>query len=134
MEKGYKLLQKIFEQITSAVTTVLGSPITFILALIMIAFWFSNREYSTHHVNETIRDIIHGVSFLTLFVIQKAFSHFSASLQVKLDELILSHEPANNAIINIEKKTEHEITEIQHQYSEIATHEDAKSEDISIAK
>ena len=36
-----------------------------------------------------------------------------------MNELVASHEPANNAVINLETKTEHEITELSKEYSEI---------------
>ena len=120
MKDFYARLERLFEKITFAFTAVISNSITFILALVMVVFWLSNRNYLTDPINENIRDIIHGVSFLTLFVIQRAFNHFMASLHIKLNELISSHETASNAILNIESKTETEIVEIQKEYDEIA--------------
>ena len=128
MHEAYKRLERIFEKITAVITTVLGNSITFIIALVIIIFWLSNRDYKTQDINETIRDVIHSISFLSLIIIQKAFNHFSASLHVKLNELIVSHETANNEIINIEKKTELEIVEIQEQYAEILIKEEELEE------
>ena len=128
MHEVYKRLERIFEKITAVITTVLGNSITFIIALVTIIFWLSNRDYKTQDINETIRDVIHSISFLSLIIIQKAFNHFSASLHVKLNELIVSHETANNEIINIEKKTELEIVEIQEQYAEILIKEEQLEE------
>ena len=128
MHEAYKRLERIFEKITAVITTVLGNSITFIIALVTIIFWLSNRDYKTQDINETIRDAIHSISFLSLIIIQKAFNHFSASLHVKLNELIVSHETANNEIINIEKKTELEIVEIQEQYAEILIKEEELEE------
>ena len=128
MHEAYKRLERIFEKITAVITTVLGNSITFIIALVTIIFWLSNRDYKTQDINETIRDVIHSISFLSLIIIQKAFNHFSASLHVKLNELIVSHETANNEIINIEKKTELEIVEIQEQYAEILIKEEELEE------
>ena len=119
MKKLYVELQKYFEKITAAGTLVLSSSISFTAALALVLFWFSSKDYQAVHTDEIVRDIIHAVTFLSLFIIQKEFNHFSVSIQVKLNELILSHKPANNAIINVEKKTEHEITKIQEQYAEI---------------
>ena len=119
MKKIYIELQKYFEKITSTATLILSSSITFIVALIVITLWFANRDYKEIHSDEVVRDMIHAVTFLSLFVIQREFNHFSASIQVKLNELILSHKPANNAVINVEKKTEHQIIEIQEHYAEV---------------
>ena len=33
---------------------------------------------------------------------------------------MLREEPANNAVINLERKTEHEITELKKEYDELA--------------
>lgn len=67
-----------------------------------------------------IGDLILGVTFLSLFIIQKSFNRFSASLHVKVNELVVSHEPANNSVINVELKTEAELTELTREYSELA--------------
>lgn len=119
MNKTYRWLETIFEKITSFVTMVLGNSITFILALIMVIFWFSNRDFATQALNDTIRDTIHGVTFLSLFVIQKEFNRFSGSLHVKVNELVASSEIANNAVINAENKTESEIHELQKEYTDL---------------
>jgi len=63
-----------------------------------------------------MRDYVHGISFMTLFIIQKAFNHFSSSMHIKLNELVVSHQQASNTVLNIETKTEHEIKEIQKDY------------------
>lgn len=120
MKKIHRDLEMVFEKITSFVTIILGNSITFILALVMVIFWFSNRDFETQELNETIRDIIHGVTFLSLFVIQKEFSRFSGSLHVKVNELVVSSEIANNAVINVENKTESEIHELQKEYTDLA--------------
>ena len=120
MKKIHRDLERFFEKITSFVTAVIGSSITFIIALILVLFWLSNRDFAKQELNEGIRDLIHGVAFLSLFVIQKEFSRFSGSLHVKVNELVASHDTANNAVINVENKTELEIQELQKEYTELA--------------
>ncbi|MDZ4795686.1 MAG: low affinity iron permease family protein [Bacteroidota bacterium] len=118
MKKLYAHLERIFEKITFAFTAVISSSITFIIALAMVIFWFANRDYLNDPINEIIRDIIHGVAFLTLFILQKAFNHFTASLHVKLNELVSSSETTDKSVINVESKTEPEIIELQKEYNE----------------
>ena len=120
MKKIHRKLEVIFEKITSIITAILGNSITFIIALVLVIFWLSNRDFATQDINDSIRDIIHGVAFLSLFVIQKEFNRFSGSLHVKVNELVASHDTANNAVINIENKTELEIHELQKEYIELA--------------
>ena len=120
MKHLYRHLERYFEKLTSAATTILGNSITFIIALAMVVFWLTNKQFYTQNIHESIGDVILGVTFLSLFIIQKTFNHFSASLHLKLNELVASHEPASNAVINIESKTEHEIIELQKEYAELA--------------
>lgn len=120
MSKIYRKLEKFFEKITCIITAILGSSITFTVALVTIIFWFSNRDFKSIEINETIRDLIHGIAFLSLFVIQKEFSKFSGALHLKVNELVASNETANNAVINVESKTETEIHELQKEYTELA--------------
>jgi len=71
-------------------------------------------------VHHRIGDVILGVTFLSLFIIQKSFNRFSGSLHLKVNELVASHEPASNAMINVEEKTEYEIIELSKEYAEMA--------------
>ncbi|MCY7311318.1 MAG: low affinity iron permease family protein, partial [Chitinophagaceae bacterium] len=98
----------------------------------MVIFWLANRNYLHDPINEIIRDIIHAISFLTLFILQKAFNHFTGSLHVKLNEIVSSSETADKSVINVESKTEPEIIELQKEYNEPAkqTKIDATKENI----
>ena len=120
MKSTYRNFEKFFEKITSLITSILGSSVTFFLAFVMVVFWFLNRSYSNHDTNEVIRDLIHATTILSLFVIQKEFSRFSGSLHLKVNELVASTETASNSVINVESKTEIEINELQKEYAELA--------------
>lgn len=78
-------------------------------------------------IHYSIGDLILGITFLSLFMIQKSFNRFSASLHLKLNELVASHEPANNKLINIEQKTEFELNELSKEYIVLAAN--AKNND-----
>ena len=112
MKNLYKYSETLFEKLTAIATAILGSSFTFILALGMVIFFLTNRAFHKPEIQEFIRDVIHSLTFLSLFVIQKEFNRFSAALHVKVNELITSHKPANNAVRDVEHKTEHEIIEM----------------------
>lgn len=116
----YGRSEKIFERLVSFATIILGNSITFILAFCLVLFWWINNLFTTQDLHQIIGDIIFGTTFLSLFIIQKSFNRFSGSLHLKINELISSHEPANNSVINAEEKTEREITELSKEYAEIA--------------
>jgi low affinity Fe/Cu permease len=112
MKKIYHQIEKGFERLASVAMTILGNSITFIIALLMVIIWLSNIMYYRHDLHQAIGDIILGFTFLSLFIIQKSFNRFSVSLHLKVNELVASHEPASNTVINLEGKTEREITKL----------------------
>lgn len=116
----YRYTEQIFERLTSITTSILGNSITFIAASCLVIFWWINNFFNDRNIHEIIGDIIFGTTFLSLFIIQKSFNKFSGSLHLKVNELVSSHEPANNSVINAEEKTEKEITELSKEYSELA--------------
>ena len=120
MKNIYHYFEKIFEKITSLVTSILGNSITFVLAVALVVFWLTNKKFYALDAYDRIRDCITGVVFLTLFIIQKSFNHFIASLHLKVNELVASHDQASNVVISIEKKTEHEINELSKEYADLA--------------
>ncbi len=118
MKKIYHQIEKAFEKIASGAMAILGNSITFIIAFIMVVIWLSNIVYYKHDLHHVIGDIILGFTFLSLFIIQKSFNRFSASLHLKVNELVASHEPASNTVINLEEKTEREITKLSKRHAE----------------
>ena len=135
MQNLYRDLENRFERLTSIVLSILGNSITFVIALITVAFWLTQKEFYTQSLHECIGDVFSAITFLAFFMIQKWFNHFSAALHLKLNELVSSHDNASNSVINIEHKTEEEIKEIAKEYAEIVEqmHEENKSEE-NIAK
>jgi len=116
----YKQTERGFEKLTSVATAILGNSITFIIALGTVIFWLTNKRFYTQDIHASIGDVILGVTFLYLFIIQKSFIHFSASLHLKVNELVASHKAASNAVMNAEEKSEEEIAELSKEYTELA--------------
>ena len=115
----YCYTEKIFERLVSLETSILGNSITFLAAFCLVLFWWINNLMTTNDVHQIIGDIIFGITFLSLFIIQKSFNRFSASLHLKVNELVSSHEPANNSVMNTEEKTEREIAELSKEYTDL---------------
>lgn len=119
MKNLYRHTENLFERLTSLATAILGNSITFIVALGIVIYWCTDRHFFSQGLHEKIENIILGTSFLTLFIIQKAFNRFSGSLHLKVNELVASHEPANNAVLSSGDKTESEIFELAKEYTEL---------------
>ena len=116
----YRFTEKTFEKQVSLATSILGNSITFIVAFCVVLFWWGTNLFKTQDLHQIIGDFVFGITFLSLFIIQKSFNRFSASLHLKINELVSSHEPANNSVINSEGKTEREITELSKEYADLA--------------
>jgi low affinity Fe/Cu permease len=119
MKNIYRLIERGFEKLASFVIAILGNSITFIFALGIVIYWLTNKRFSTENIHSRIGDAILGVTFLSLFIIQKSFNRFSASMYLKVNELVSSHDAASNTVINLEAKTELEITELSKEYTEL---------------
>jgi low affinity Fe/Cu permease len=116
----YRQTEKGFEKVASLAILILGNSISFIIALCTVIFWLTNKRFYTQDIHACIGDVILGIAFLSLFIIQKSFNRFSASIHLKVNELLASHEPAKNAMINAEVKSEHEMYELSKEYTELA--------------
>ena len=134
MTSIYRHIERGFEKLASIAIAILGNSITFIIALCTVIFWFSNRQFYAQNIHAIIGDIILGVAFLSLFIIQKSFNRFSASLHLKVNELVASHEPASNSVINAEDKTEQEITKLSKEYVELAERVKKDEEETTVKK
>jgi low affinity Fe/Cu permease len=120
MKNLYKYSERRFEKLTSVAIAVLGNSITFFIAFCLVIFWLSNKMFFIQDIHNIIGDVILGVAFLSLFIIQKSFNRFSASLHLKVNELVASHTSASNTVINTEEKTEYELNELSKEYAELA--------------
>lgn len=119
MRKTYWRIEEHFETLTSGVTKVIGNSITFSVALIVVIFWILNRDFHSPSLHDFIGDIIMGITFLTLFILQKALNKFTASIHLKINELVATHESASNLMINIESKSEQKLKELSKEFYDL---------------
>lgn len=130
MKSVYLRIEIIFEKLVSIATIVLGNSIAFIAAFLLVFYWWSTNLFTSHHPHQDIGDIIFGITFLSLFIIQKSFNRYSALIHLKMNELISSHETANNSVINTSQKTEQEIRELSKEYLEAEVELEKEMEEI----
>lgn len=126
-----------FERFSGAVTRATGSTPAFILALAAVLVWgvtgplfgFSEQWQLIINTGTTI------ITFLMVFVIQKAQNKDSLAIQLKLNELVAAHEYASNRLVNVESMTEDELQVIRKYYcklSEMTMKEESLHESHSI--
>jgi len=116
------------EKFALRVTKITGSTSAFIAALLLVLVWAATGPF--FHYSETWQLVINTgttiITFLMVFLIQKAQNKDSLAIQLKLNELVAAHEFASNRLVDIENIPEEELKIIQKYYSrlsELAKHE-----------
>ena len=121
MKKIYFYIETLFEKITALTMNILGNSITFLVAVVIVLFWLTSTEFMTQTLHQKIGNLFVAVTFLILFIIQREFKRFSASLHIKLNELISTSTAASNKLMNVEEKTESELHELTKMYADTAS-------------
>jgi low affinity Fe/Cu permease len=110
-----------FGKFAAAASGWLGSKWAFAGAGIIIVLWaavgpvfhFSNSWQLVINTGTTI------VTFLMVFLIQNTQNRDAKALHLKLDELIRSHHPANDDLIDIQKLSDEELDQLEKRYEKI---------------
>lgn len=111
-----------FEAFASSVTKIAGSTPAFIVAFLLVVIWGVTGP--VFHYSATWQMIINTgttiITFLMVFLIQKAQNKDSLAIQLKLNELVAAHEFASNRLVNVENMTEDELRVIHKYYSKLS--------------
>ena len=110
-----------FHRISQAVSTKLGSPVAFLLAVLLIIVWISSGPF--FHFSDTWQLVINTtttiVTFLMVFAIQNTQNRDAKAMQLKLNELIKGSRGARTEFVDIEDLTDTELNAIQSQFKDI---------------
>jgi len=122
MKKSQKGGSNTFEKFATHVCKMTGSTPAFIIALSVVIIWgisgpFFNFSETWQLVINTSTTII---TFLMVFLIQKAQNKDSLAIQLKLNELVASYEFSNNRLVDIEDMTEEEMITVQKYYQRLS--------------
>ena len=111
-----------FEHFSSAVAKATGSSAAFVVALFTVLTWAVSGPF--FHYSEDWQLVINTgttiVTFLMVFLIQKAQNKESMSVQLKLNELIAATKGASNRLVSVENLTEEELMVLQKHYETMA--------------
>jgi low affinity Fe/Cu permease len=110
-----------FSRFASATAEVVGHPQVFLAAVLVLLLWAASGPF--FHYSDTWQLIINTgttiVTFLVVFLIQNTQNRDAKALHLKLDELIRSHHPANDDLIDIQKLSDEELDELEKRYATI---------------
>ena len=115
-------LGAVFEKLAHAAIEWAGGSWAFGVALAVIVVWavtgpifgFSDTWQLVINTGTTI------VTFLMVFLIQRAQNKDSKAMQLKLNEIVAAIEGASNHLIDVEQLTEPEIETLRLHYGELA--------------
>ncbi len=111
-----------FEDFASKATKATGSTPAFIIAVVVIIAWVVTGPI--FHYSDTWQLVINTgttiVTFLMVFLIQKTQNKDGLAIQLKLNELIASHELASNRLVSVEDITEEELRMLHNFYQKLA--------------
>jgi low affinity Fe/Cu permease len=118
MKKQEKKGSSIFEKFASKVTKATGSTPAFLGAFGIVLVWALSGPFFDY--SETWQLVINTgttiITFLMVFLIQKAQNKDSMAIQLKLNELVASHEFASNRLVDVEDLSEAEMKVLQQYY------------------
>jgi low affinity Fe/Cu permease len=114
-------LDLLFSRFASKTAKIIGNPVVFLCALVTVIVWagcgplfrYSDTWQLVINTGTTI------ITFLVVFLIQNTQNRDAKALHLKLDELIRSHIPAHNDMIDIEKLSDAELDELEKRYAAI---------------
>lgn len=113
-----------FRRFALKVSQVMGTPWTFVLAVLVILVWaisgpffgFSDTWQLVINTSTTI------ITFLMVFLIQNTQNRDSRAIHLKLDEIIAALEQARNSMLIVEDLPDEKIEELKQEFS--ALHEE----------
>jgi low affinity Fe/Cu permease len=117
-----------FSRFASKTAQLVGHPFMFLFAVVVLILWGISGPL--FHFSDTWQLIINTgttiVTFLVVFLIQNTQNRDAKALHLKLDELIRSHLPARNDMIDIEKLSDEELDELERRYAAICGEKQAR--------
>jgi len=114
--------QAFFGRFANWAARAMGHPLAFVLAVLVILGWavtgpffgFSDTWQLVINTGTTI------VTFLMVFLIQNTQNREGAAVQLKLDELIRTHQGAHNALLDLEELEEADLEQLRMSYETLA--------------
>ena len=117
-----------FSRFASRTAQLVGHPYMFLFAVAVLILWAASGPL--FHFSDTWQLIINTgttiITFLVVFLIQNTQNRDARALHLKLDELIRSHHPAHDDMIDVEKLSDEDLDELEKRYAAIREQKEAR--------
>lgn len=121
-ERRQQAQGNILSHFASAATTWTGSTPAFVTAALIIVLWVVTGPL--FHYSDTWQLVINTsttiVTFLMVFLIQRAQNRDAMAVQLKLSEIVAALEGASNRLIAVEDLSEEELKVLRIHYQRLA--------------
>lgn len=112
-------MNETFRRFALKVSQVMGTPWTFVLAVLVILVWaisgpffgFSDTWQLVINTSTTI------ITFLMVFLIQNTQNRDSRAIHLKLDEIIAALEQARNSMLVVEDLPDEKIEQLKQEFN-----------------
>jgi low affinity Fe/Cu permease len=113
---------KYFSHFASYTAKLAGGASAFVVACAFVLIWMiSGPLFSFSDTWQLIINTFTNiVTLLMVFLIQNTQNRDGEAIQIKLDELIRSHQGAHNALLDLEELTQDQLDSIQKRYEKLA--------------
>lgn len=114
-------LGRLLEKFSYQATKATGTSLAFILAVLVILIWLISGPF--FHFSDTWQLVINTgttiVTFLMVFLIQRAQNKDALAIHLKLNEIVAAMQGASNRLIDVEDLSEAEIDALRRYYRKL---------------
>ena len=105
------------------IAVTVGSPWAFVLALVVVLGWLITGPL--FHYSDTWQLVINTattiITFLMVFLIQNTQNRDTKAIHLKLDELLRGVRGARNGLVSLERLSDEELDQLQHEFERLRT-------------
>ncbi len=121
MPRKRSKISELLEKFSHQATWATGTSSAFVLAVLVIVVWAITGPL--FHFSDTWQLVINTgttiVTFLMVFLIQRAQNKDALAIHLKLNEIVAAMEGASNRLIDVEDLTEPEIAALRTYYKKL---------------
>ena len=130
MPRKRNVVSEFLEKFSHQATRATGTSVAFVLAVLVIVVWGITGPI--FHYSDTWQLVINTgttiVTFLMVFLIQRAQNKDALAIHLKLNEIVAAMEGASNRLIDVEDLSEPEIDALRKYYKRLI--ELARTDDV----
>ena len=120
-KKRNNIISHMLERFSHQATRATGTSVAFVLAVAVIVIWAITGP--VFHFSDTWQLVINTgttiVTFLMVFLIQRAQNKDALAIHLKLNEIVAAMEGASNRLIDVEDLSEPEIDALHAYYKRL---------------